>query len=170
MTLGDKLVVLNKGNIEQIGTPMAIYQHPESLFVATFIGAPAMNILDCLITADGLRLGEYELLMDTTRWELGQAKLGMRPEHIQIVGDNPMFEATIDMMESLGADLLLYRHICGCEAQTLIIRVHGDRQFDIGETLSLAIAPEHLHLFDTTSEQRLPSPLPATEQSERMHG
>ncbi|SJN56089.1 sn-glycerol-3-phosphate import ATP-binding protein UgpC [Vibrio ruber DSM 16370] len=170
MTLGDKLVVLNKGNIEQIGTPMAIYQHPESLFVATFIGAPAMNILDCLITADGLRLGEYELLMDTTRWELGQAKLGMRPEHIQIVGDNPMFEATIDMMESLGADLLLYCHICGSEAQTLIIRVHGDRQFDIGETLSLAIAPEHLHLFDTTSEQRLPSPLPATEQSERMHG
>ncbi|KUI97311.1 sn-glycerol-3-phosphate import ATP-binding protein UgpC [Vibrio sp. MEBiC08052] len=170
MTLGDKLVVLNKGNIEQVGTPMAIYQQPASLFVATFIGSPAMNILNGLVTTDGLELGQYELKMDTTWWELGSVMLGMRPEHIQIVEDHPMFEANIEMMEALGADLLLYCHIRGSEDQKLIIRVHGDRQFDIGETLSLAIALEHLHLFDATSEQRLPSPFPATEQSERMHG
>ncbi|SHE64048.1 sn-glycerol-3-phosphate import ATP-binding protein UgpC [Vibrio gazogenes] len=170
MTLGDKLVVLNQGNIEQVGTPMAIYQQPASLFVATFIGAPAMNILDCLITADGLELGRYSLKMDTTWWALGQVKLGMRPEHIQIVENHPMFEATIEMIEALGADVLLYCHIRDNEAQKLIIRVHEGQRFDIGETLGLAISLEHLHLFDATSEQRLPSPLSVTVQSEIING
>ncbi|WP_038177917.1 sn-glycerol-3-phosphate import ATP-binding protein UgpC [Vibrio rhizosphaerae] len=170
MTLGDKLVVLNKGNIEQVGTPMEIYQQPASLFVATFIGAPAMNILNGLVTTNGLELGSYELKTDTTCWELGQIKLGMRPEHIQIVENNPMFEATIEMIEVLGADLLLYCHICGHAEQKLIIRIHEEQQYRIGDTLGLTIALENLHLFDATSEQRLPSPLPATEQSELMHG
>ncbi|RQW64333.1 sn-glycerol-3-phosphate import ATP-binding protein UgpC [Vibrio viridaestus] len=170
MTLGDKLVVLNKGNIEQVGTPMEIYQKPASLFVATFIGAPAMNILTGLVTADGLQLGDYEFKMGTEWWSLGKVKLGMRPEHIQIVDDNPMFEAQIDMMEALGADLLLYCHIRDCDDQKLIIRVHGERQFTTGEMLGLAIDVDNIHLFDAPTGQRLPSPSSVGMQSEIVNG
>lgn len=170
MTLGDKLVVLNQGNIEQVGSPMAIYQRPASLFVATFIGAPAMNILDIEITADGIVLGKNTFSMSTHWWDLGKAKLGMRPEHIHIVKDNPMFTVKVEMIEALGADLLLYCLLNDNSEQKMIIRTHGDQEFDIGEILNLSIDLENLHLFDSKSTKRLPSPLSVWQDSEVVNG
>lgn len=170
MTLGDKLVVLNKGHIEQVGSPMEIYQRPASLFVATFIGAPAMNILNVDITADGIKLGANTFKMATHWWDLGKAKLGMRPEHIQIVQDEPMFTAEVEMVEALGADLLLYCFINDGSNQKVIIRTQGERQFTIGDVLGFDIDFENFHLFDAATSKRLPSPSSVHQQSEIVNG
>ena len=83
-------MVLNKGNVEQVGTPLEIYDRPASLFVATFIGSPAMNILDAKVTPEGIELGYSLLPINTQSINLGDVKLGLRPEHLQIVDSNPL--------------------------------------------------------------------------------
>ncbi len=171
MTLGDKLVVLNQGNIEQVGSPMEIYQKPASLFVATFIGAPAMNILNVNITADGVMLGSNFLEMPTNWWNLGKAKLGIRPEHIHIVENHEaMFTVEIEMIEQLGADLLLYCQLNDETKQKLIIRTHGEHQYDVGAKLGICVDTENLHMFDVNTSKRLPSPSSVYQDSEIVNG
>ncbi|HGY9587807.1 TPA: sn-glycerol-3-phosphate import ATP-binding protein UgpC [Vibrio harveyi] len=159
MTLADKLVVLNKGNVEQVGTPLEIYDNPASLFVATFIGSPSMNILDGNVSVDGITIGDALLPVSTTNLALGEIKLGLRPEHLQISQDNPWLQVEVELIESLGADLLLYCHTEGGDSQKLVVRVEGHTPIQIGDKLGLDIKPKHVHLFDAKTEKRIESTL-----------
>ncbi|HHP0471008.1 TPA: sn-glycerol-3-phosphate import ATP-binding protein UgpC [Vibrio harveyi] len=159
MTLADKLVVLNKGNVEQVGTPLEIYDNPASLFVATFIGSPSMNILDGNVSVNGITIGDALLPVSTTNLALGEIKLGLRPEHLQISQDNPWLQVEVELIESLGADLLLYCHTEGGDSQKLVVRVEGHTPIQIGDKLGLDIKPKHVHLFDANTEKRIESTL-----------
>ncbi|WP_045421993.1 sn-glycerol-3-phosphate import ATP-binding protein UgpC [Vibrio jasicida] len=161
MTLADKLVVLNKGNVEQVGTPLEIYDNPASLFVATFIGSPSMNILDGNVSVDGITIGNALLPASTTNLNLGEVKLGLRPEHLQISQDNPWLQVEVELIESLGADLLLYCRTEGDDSQKLVVRVEGHTPIQIGDKLGLDIKPKHVHLFDANTEKRIDCSLKA---------
>ncbi|MFZ3418671.1 sn-glycerol-3-phosphate import ATP-binding protein UgpC [Vibrio harveyi] len=159
MTLADKLVVLNKGNVEQVGTPLEIYDNPASLFVATFIGSPSMNILDGNASVDGITIDDALLPVSTANLALGEIKLGLRPEHLQISQDNPWLQVEVELIESLGADLLLYCRTEGGDSQKLVVRVEGHTPIQIGDKLGLDIKPKHVHLFDANTEKRIESTL-----------
>jgi len=161
MTLADRLIVMNLGIAEQIGTPMDVYEKPATVFVASFIGSPSMNFLNATITENlsSLQLeGGYSIELEKKPSKLGhqrQVILGIRPEHIEISeyeADTIPFE--VGMVESLGSDSLLYGKIPG-EDELLTIRVPGKYQSKENETLNLKLNPEHFHLFESGSQKRI---------------
>ncbi|WP_282176030.1 sn-glycerol-3-phosphate import ATP-binding protein UgpC [Vibrio nereis] len=155
MTLADKLVVLNQGNVEQVGTPLDLYDFPASMFVATFIGSPSMNILDGEVTAEGLKLGNTLYPLPTEALNLGIIHIGLRPEHLCIAQDNPWLEVEVELIEALGADLLLYCTTQDESAQKLVVRVDGHSDIKIGDCLGIDIKPQHIHLFDRKTQKRV---------------
>jgi len=159
MTLADRLVVMNQGAAEQIGTPDEIYTRPASLFVAGFVGAPAMNIVDGVIEPGGAtaRLGHGgapAVALDRPQpGAAGRAvKVGLRPEHLVARTDGPI-PLAIELVENLGADALLYGKVPGGAA--LVARVDGSAPHKAGETLRLDVSPRHVHLFDAESGRRI---------------
>ena len=167
MTLGDRVVVMRDGRIQQQGTPLDIYSRPRNRFVAGFIGAPAMNFLDVTLTrVDGRLFAEAEGLRirvpDEQAAVLDQHKatavtLGVRPEHV-LVGDRPgdngtVFEAAIEVTEQLGAELLVGVRVAG----TLVIasRIDPWAKFAPHQSLRLSLDPRGLHFFDHASGEAL---------------
>ncbi|GAM71489.1 glycerol-3-phosphate ABC transporter [Vibrio sp. JCM 19236] len=155
MTLADKLVVLNKGNVEQVGSPLEIYDAPASLFVATFMGSPAMNVLDAGVSELGIHLAETVLPISTHGLKHGQVKLGLRPEHLRVDNQNPRFTVKVELVEALGADLLLYCNTLDSDAQRLVVRVDGHEKITYGDVLGISFNNEHVHLFDAEDEKRI---------------
>jgi len=151
MTLADMLVVMNKGKVEQIGAPMALYERPMTVFVAGFIGAPPMNLIALPEGGmPGLMLGQ----------SLGKRRvtLGIRPEHAVLAGaETPASGLTVDLVltaiEAVGAETYLYGKIGG-EGPEMIVRVAGKADFQPGDRLRAVAAQENLHFFDAESGQR----------------
>lgn len=147
MTLADKIVVLDFGVIKQVGTPRDLYEKPDNLFVAQFIGSPKMNVFDCetdgnLYHLDGHGTGPFER-------EAGRSavKMGVRPEHIQVVGAaEGTVTGRVEVTEYLGADTFLYVD-CGALGQ-IVVRTTGANNDLRGKTVGLAFDPAHLHFFD----------------------
>ncbi|MBP2292396.1 sn-glycerol-3-phosphate import ATP-binding protein UgpC [Azospirillum rugosum] len=157
MTLADRILVMNHGVAEQIGTPLEVYQRPASLFVAGFIGSPPMNVLDARVGADGQGVvlsGGAAFALPAPRPDLASRplKLGVRPEHL-VAGDGPL-AVTVDLVEALGADTVIYGRLPDGEA--LVVRVNGLPTCREGETLRLDAPPAALHLFDADTGRRLP--------------
>ncbi|SIN87841.1 sn-glycerol-3-phosphate import ATP-binding protein UgpC [Salinivibrio sp. ES.052] len=154
MTLADRLVVLNGGNVEQIGTPLEVYDAPASLFVATFIGSPAMNIVEGSVTNNTLSIGNHALA--NCEIDAFQSVLvGLRPEHLNVVpADQASFTLSVTLTESLGADLLAYGHIAGT-SNLITLRLEGHSKVAEGDQLPLTIEPHNLHVFDSQNGQRL---------------
>jgi ABC-type sugar transport system ATPase subunit len=113
MTMADKIVVLNAGRIEQVGTPMELYDHPASTFVAGFIGSPKMNIYEGDVAA-----------------KLGCKTYGIRPEHINLSADSGKWQCTVQHIERLGADAII--HLATPQLGTLIARTNGDTDLRVG--------------------------------------
>jgi multiple sugar transport system ATP-binding protein len=121
MTLGDRVAVMRAGVLQQVGTPADLYDHPKNLFVAGFIGSPAMNFMPGEISGGKLQLpiGEVDLSDLGVEQRDGQVIAGLRPENFEdteVIGDlreerGVTFEAEIDLVESLGSDLFAYFHI-----------------------------------------------------------
>ena len=164
MTLADTLVVMNQGRAEQIDTPMAIYEKPASVFVAGFIGSPAMNLLpaEAAEPGRGLRLAGGGLLKprDTALPESGRKVLvGMRPEHLVLVSDrnNADVELKVTAVETLGADTLAHGRPADGDASSgdVIARLPGSVRVQPGDMLPLAIDPGMTHLFDHASGRRI---------------
>ncbi|MGF1766299.1 sn-glycerol-3-phosphate import ATP-binding protein UgpC [Enterovibrio makurazakiensis] len=155
MTLADRLVVLNGGDVEQIGTPLEVYDKPASLFVATFIGSPSMNIVPGAIKDGQLVFenGDCVKPLDVADREL---LIGLRPEHLQIADDpaNKQLSMDVILTESLGADLLVYGNVSGTEHQ-ITLRVEGHIVVEDGATLPLTIDSHNVHLFDKDTEKAL---------------
>ncbi|HTP83788.1 MAG TPA: sn-glycerol-3-phosphate import ATP-binding protein UgpC [Alphaproteobacteria bacterium] len=162
MTLADRLVVMNAGRAEQIGTPIEVYTRPATTFVAGFIGSPAMNMLPARRGSTGRFLdlpGGVRLdLPVPLSGEDGQTvTVGIRPEH---VAPDPAgaFRLVVDLVEALGTDTVVHGHLAP-ENQTFTVRLPGNAQVAEGDALPLSVAPEHVHLFDTQSGARLDGPL-----------
>ena len=159
MTLGHRLMVLNAGYVEQIGTPIELYERPASVFVAGFIGSPSMNLLDASVSADGgsVELPGGERLAFTgpsANIEAGRpVTLGLRPEHLQQAADG-VAHLHVDVVEHLGADTIVHGHF-GTSRTDLTVRLPGVRHLQSGESLALTVEPAHVHLFDAESGARL---------------
>jgi sn-glycerol 3-phosphate transport system ATP-binding protein len=161
MTLGHRLVVLNQGRVEQLGTPIELYQRPASLFVAGFIGSPAMNFTPARINADGsvvdLNGGVAFDLPGSSFARHGNREviLGIRPEDLKIVdSDDEKRNLVVSLIEHLGADTLVHGHF-GEDRTDMTIRLSGIRNFNPGELLPMHIESDKIHLFDPKTDKRL---------------
>ena len=161
MTLGHRLLVLNGGNVEQLGTPIELYERPASIFVAGFIGSPSMNFLDARVGSDGRSValpgGEsLTLAAPSTGVEAGRpVTLGLRPEHLEQGSDsNGIVHLTVDVVEQLGADTIVHGHF-GTSSTDLTVRLPGVRYLQPEEVLPVSVKPVHLHLFDPENDARL---------------
>jgi sn-glycerol 3-phosphate transport system ATP-binding protein len=159
MTLGDRLMVMNEGVVEQVGCPLEVYEHPASVFVGGFIGSPAMNFLAARIEGDGqaLRIGATRLPLPLPLPEQAgrEITLGLRPEHLSPAADGDgRMELEVDLVEALGADKVVHGRLVG-DGAPLTSRLDGGRQVAIGERLPLAVAAERLHLFDRDHGRRI---------------
>jgi len=133
MTLADKIVVLNKGRVEQVGKPLELYNKPASQFVAGFIGSPQMNFL-------GGVLAERH----------GVATVGLRPEHLKVLADGPI-QGTLKHAEQLGNETFAY--VNAGPLGDITARMDGTLGLEPGAVISLGFAPEHLYKFDATGRR-----------------
>ena len=145
MTLADRLVVLNGGRIEQVGTPIELYERPASTFVATFIGSPSMNLLKRkAVEGSGWGLGTNSGVaasVDT---------VGIRPEDIVIADEKSPSDFSgqvqVDAVELVGAES--YVHASLADGSSIVFRVPGRSRIGIGETIRIAAAQSNIHMFD----------------------
>jgi len=163
MTMGDRIAVMKDGLLLQVGTPEELYTHPANLFVAGFIGSPAMNFVT-VTTAGG------ELMMGQTRLSLGgeparvvaaqipgkSLTIGFRPEHLKLANgttDSVMrFPAEVDVVEYLGNEELIHAR---AEGNDIVALLPSDRKVKAGEQVELAVPLDRLYVFDPTSEKAL---------------
>ncbi len=161
MTMGDRIAVMNKGVIQQIDTPQRMYDHPDSLFVASFMGSPAMNLLPVIVQRAGdqvmLAAGDFALPAPARiQMRLAEAigkelTLGIRPEHVmplpmsQTEGADRM-SVTVDVVEPMGAEVLMY--MSGAGAKQVIGRFDPTQRARVGDRLNVGFQQDHLHLFD----------------------
>ncbi|WP_034917686.1 sn-glycerol-3-phosphate import ATP-binding protein UgpC [Erwinia sp. 9145] len=158
MTLAQRVMVMNKGVLEQLGTPVEIYERPATRFVAGFIGSPSMNLLQGRMNEAGTHLlltDNFSLLLPEAKPRLAgrELTLGIRPEHIslstQAAGGVPLVVETLEM---LGADNLAHGR---WGSEPLVVRLPHVNRPAIGSTLWLHLAADALHFFDTQHGQRL---------------
>ena len=163
MTLADRLIVMNAGVADQIGTPMDVYDRPASVFVAGFIGSPSMNFLAAKVSAGGraveiagLGISGVALPLATpTSAPAGTVvALCIRPEHLLPVSDGPL-EFTIELAEPLGADTLLHGHF-GDARELVTVRQGGHVLAKPGDKRRFRADAGHLHLFDSQTGKRIP--------------
>jgi multiple sugar transport system ATP-binding protein len=171
MTMGDRIVVMNEGRVEQIGTPLSLYNHPQTLFVATFIGSPAMNLIEGCVVLDGrprFVAGNDETISIPLTAEqsarLGggssrQLVAGIRPEDLRPLlavagGELGRFDTQVDTAEPLGNEVLLHVRT---RTQDLTARTEPRILPHSGDRLALAVDPSRVHYFDRESRRVLVS-------------
>ena len=159
MTMGDRIAVMRDGLLHQIGTPQELYMRPANLFVAGFIGSPAMNFVTARTSPDGLLFGSTRLALRGA-WRDAAASvpdgsevtLGFRPEHLEVASEVPdaaiTIPASVDVVEFLGNEELIHAQ---AEGQEIIALVSSDRKVQAGDQVDFALAMERLYLFDPTS-------------------
>ena len=172
MTMGDRIAVMNVGQLQQLDTPQNLYDFPANRFVATFIGSPAMNVFPATVTngAAGLRVlaGDFQVDVPAVRGERMRSKigetvlLGIRPEHIEVrehaenVIDGNSVRMPVDLVEHLGSETLL--HLRGPEGMAIVARVDPRTTLRAGDVADLAVNTEQLHAFDSHTEEALTTP------------
>lgn len=154
MTIADRIVILNEGSIQQVGTPKEVYQNPNNLFVAQFIGRPALNIFTCQKTTEGITLeNEISILVDVTNLYPGQTYLlGIRSEHIDCVTEGEHLKATLIKIEYLGSESLLHLQYKNFK---FTVKDYSDRNFEIGEQVRVKLNVAKAHYFDRVTQQRI---------------
>ncbi len=152
MTLGDRLMVLNGGYVEQFGTPIELYDRPATLFVAGFIGSPSMNFLPAEVASGMVTLANGARLAGGGTAS-GKVTLGLRPEHL-IADETGPIEVNVQLCEQLGAITLLHGHLSGTDVEC-VASMPGHVSAAPGTLMRFAIAPEHLHMFDTQTGKRV---------------
>jgi multiple sugar transport system ATP-binding protein len=157
MTMANKIVVLQAGLIEQVGSPLELYHHPNNKFVAGFIGSPKMNFLSGTVTGlkEGVvsvRLaggGAMDVPVDSGRMNGGtEVTLGIRPEHLKVVTDGGLLRGEVLVVERLGGETFL--HVRTATGDLLTIQADGDSPVNMHDTIGLQANPADCHLFDQT--------------------
>lgn len=161
MTLADRIVLLSGGDIEQVGSPLALYEHPANVFVAKFIGSPAMNIVPCVITQSGPQTlvtlsasASIQAPIATESSEQGKtAFFGIRPEDLVVVTteQDSLLSGEVSFVESLGEATLLYVNIPGVQ-DMVIAKQAGTLNIKRGDHVYLSALPEKMHLFDENEQ------------------
>ena len=155
MTLADRMIVMNAGRVEQIGRPIEVYANPASLFVAGFIGSPAMNFLPGRRSGDDVELagGMRVPIPAELRAKAGaELTVGIRPEHLAAGGTGPEFGITVDTIEALGADSLVHGVFGGAP---LVVRMDGSSVPALGSALAVRAQAGKVFFFDTASGKRI---------------
>ncbi|MBN9105634.1 MAG: sn-glycerol-3-phosphate ABC transporter ATP-binding protein UgpC [Propionibacteriaceae bacterium] len=164
MTMGDRVAVMKDGILQQVDSPLTLYDKPQNLFVAGFIGSPAMNLMTGTITEGGARIGDY--VMPLPREVLAKAPgeetlvLGIRPENFTVATDG--ISVDVDVVEELGADGYIYGTLAGLDAEQklnatqIVARVSARTPPQRGTTIKLNVAnPDSMHIFSEKTQARL---------------
>lgn len=166
MTMGDRIVVMKDGFIQQVDTPQNLYSKPNNLFVAGFIGSPQMNFIDANVIEKN---GEYYISFHNAnikiKYDMEYIKLiseyvgktivmGIRPENIHIVNINESetLEGVVDIAELMGAETLVYIDYCG---EKLVIKIVENKKINDGETVLMKFDSKYIHLFDKKTHERI---------------
>lgn len=168
MTLADRIVVFNKGKIEQAGPPIELYSQPANIFVAGFIGAPSMNLIATVLKNSergiNIHLGEMQIPF-TPKTDIKKETaitFGIRPEHLKVCTiEDADFTATIEIIEELGSESLLYLQTTFSD-EPLTLRVSPEESYDKNQEIGVKIDVSKVHVFDTKSGQNLMLPLNKT--------
>ncbi|ELZ95903.1 sugar ABC transporter ATP-binding protein [Haloferax mucosum ATCC BAA-1512] len=173
MTMGDRIAILNHGELQQVGTPLECYHQPANKFVAGFIGAPSMNFIN--VESEGDRLVHKEFTYDVTGEtaeaiaDHGRVSMGIRPEDIRVVDEsaveNPI-TADVHLVEPLGD----VSHVTlNVGAKRLTAAVPGGKTFERGEEVTLQFPEENLHLFDAASGETLKNSSQSADEEPVIH-
>jgi len=157
MTLGHRLIVMNAGVAEQIATPLEVYNKPATVFVAGFIGSPAMNLLPGSIGEDGRSValeGGARLAIGLSAKPGRKVVFGIRPEDLGGGAAGQPVDLAVDLVEPLGADTLIHGRIGGVGAD-VTARLGGTIKAATGQRLPLALPPDKIHLFDAETGRRI---------------
>ncbi len=158
MTMADRIVVMHAGRVEQAGTPIELYDSPANLFVAGFIGSPAMNLLPGRVERNGEAViartadGTVLPIPAVTASEGRAIVLGLRPEGLRLASQNPALVLEVDLVEPTGAETHLHGVVAG---ERFVVALAGRQPVTIGERVGLAADPSLYHVFDAVSGQRL---------------
>ncbi len=162
MTMGDRVAVLKDGVLQQVDHPRAMYDRPANLFVAGFIGSPAMNLLAVSVDGqDDVHLGSYHIPLPRGAKENlvdSSISVGVRPEDLALASEGNGIPVTVELVEELGSDAFLHGLVEGsttADPAVLIARVDPKSPPQKGSRVTLAPKPDNLHWFDTTSGLRL---------------
>jgi len=160
MTLGDRVVVMMDGRVQQAGTPLEVYGNPANRFVAGFIGAPSMNFLSVKISDEGSGLfAETPFLRlalspanarALAGWRGKNVFMGVRPEHLSLGNGISSFDAGVEVIEQLGSEIILETRVG--DARMTVARVNPQAHLAVGEKVPLSVQPERLHFFDPMTE------------------
>ena len=157
MTMGDRIAVLNHGELQQVGSPMELYYQPTNEFVATFIGSPAMNVLDATYDGEKLVLGGFDYaLTDQQRADLDAnlsgdgVRLGIRPEDVEFVAESGprTAEFTAGVVEPMGNENVVH---LAHEMGELVATISGSQVVQKGDTVRVRLPADHVHAFDAST-------------------
>ena len=161
MTMGDRVCVLKDGILQQVDTPRNMYDNPVNVFVAGFIGSPAMNLLKVDATGGTLHIGGAEVPIPRETAEVAdkagrKITVGVRPEDMDIVADGQGLKTVVNLVEELGADAYVYgtADVDG-KPYDIIARVDGRKPPEKGQSVNFAPKQGHIHLFSTETGERL---------------
>ena len=161
MTLADRIAIMKGGRIMQLGTPDEIYNQPQNLYVADFIGSPSMNFIEGtldggMFRAHGLDLPTAGYAFATPEAPTGATTIGIRPEHVvtgELVPGAPVqTTVTVDLVEPMGSDTLVYAQVAG---KPFRIRMDGQARVKTGDTMDIGLDPSRASFFSTSTEARL---------------
>ncbi|GAA1155376.1 ABC transporter ATP-binding protein [Ornithinicoccus hortensis] len=159
MTMGDRVAVLKDGILQQCDTPRRMYDHPNNVFVAGFIGSPAMNLMDVPVTDGGIKFGEtvHPVERDSLAQANGSVVVGVRPEDLTLNDQGTGLPIEVDVVEELGADAYIYGRQPGAapDAKPFIARVDGRTPPMKGDVVHFTPKADHVHLFNSDSGERL---------------
>jgi multiple sugar transport system ATP-binding protein len=163
MTLGDRVVVMRHGVVQQVDAPERLYRKPANMFVAGFIGSPAMNFVEGTLSNGSVVLGEHTVPLPTPGGRSGPVVVGIRPEDV-VVGDSGLLPAQIEITEQLGPEMLVHIDVPGVtlaagegeERRTrLVSRAPGTYKGTRGDLVRVTFNTDHLQLFDPESGEAL---------------
>ena len=153
MTLADRMIVMNNGNVEHIGTPLEVYTKPKTLFTAQFIGSPAMNIIKGESKNKQISFG-YGATLKTNSAYNGKVNVGLRPEDFKVDENGPI-KLKVELVELIGANTLIHGKLENSE-EILVASIAGVvSESKIGKNIGLSFDESKLHLFDMNSDQRI---------------
>jgi multiple sugar transport system ATP-binding protein len=166
MTMGDRVAVLRDGVLQQCDSPGALYDRPANVFVAGFIGSPAMNLVEGPAVEGGVRLGGAVLPVPRAQLEeassgSGRVTVGFRPEALEIVAGRDGVPVVVDVVEQLGADAFLYTRLADQAGDDLlapsdvVVRTEPRSAVPAGTRIGLRVRPGGLHVFDPTTGRRV---------------
>lgn len=174
MTMGDRIVVLRDGVIQQVDDPLTLYNKPNNMFVAGFIGSPAMNFLDCKLVKEGDKYyldghGSFKIAIpedkineapEIKEYEGREVVFGIRPEdlvdasikHDFDVTDDNSFTANVEVVEPMGSEIYLY---LGINDHSMIARVEAESTAQVGDNVKLGVDTRKMHVFDAETEEAI---------------